>query len=85
VPPWVEQYAKTFDGLAMPSIAVPVGGAAYTLGFTCQPNNCGDSQLYVLFSPSGAKAWGLLLTTKERKWLGSPDTSIEKAILSALE
>jgi len=85
VPPWVEDYAKTLDGPATPSLAVPVGDDAYTLGFTCQPNGCGDNQLYVLFSPSGAKAWGLLLTGQEKTWLGSPDQSIRDAVLSALE
>ena len=85
VPPWVEEYGKTLDGPAVPSIAVPAGDDVYSLGFTCQPDGCGDNQLYVLFSPSGAKAWGLLLTGKQRKWLGSPDKSIQDAVLSALE
>jgi Inhibitor of vertebrate lysozyme (Ivy) len=85
VPPWIEHYAKTLDGPATPSIAVQVGDDPYTLGFTCQANGCGDNQLYVLFSPGGAKAWGLLLTGKKRKWLGSPDKSIQDAFLSGLE
>ena len=85
VPPSVEDYAKTLDGPDTPSIAVPVGDDAYTLGFTCQANDCGNNQLYVLFSPSGAKAWGLLVTGKSKTWLGSPDKSIEDALLSALE
>jgi hypothetical protein len=84
-PAWVEDYAKTLDGPPSPSIAIPVGADSYTLGFTCKPNACGDEQLYVLFSPSGAKAWGLLLTSKERTWLGSPDQSIQDAILNSLE
>jgi hypothetical protein len=85
LPPWVEEYTKTLDGPATPSIAVTVGDNIYTLGFTCQPNNCGDNQLYVLFSPNGAKAWGLLLTGKEKTWLGSPDESIRDTFLSGLE
>ena len=44
VPPWVEEYTKTLDGPATPSIAVTVADNIYTLGFTCQPNNCGDNQ-----------------------------------------
>ena len=85
LPQWVEEYAKTLDGPATPSIAVTAGDNIYTLGFTCQPNNCGDNQLYVLFSPNGAKAWGLLLTGKEKTWLGSPDESIRDTFLSGLE
>jgi hypothetical protein len=85
VPPWVEEYAKTLDGPATPSITIMVDDAVYTLGFTCQPNNCGDNQLYVLFSPNGAKAWALLLTGDEKKWLGFPNESIRDAFLSGLE
>jgi Inhibitor of vertebrate lysozyme (Ivy) len=85
VPPWIEDYVKTLDGPTTPSIAVQVGDDTYTLGFTCQANRCGDNQLYVLFSPGGAKAWGLLLTGKEHKWLGSPEKSIQDAFLSGLE
>jgi hypothetical protein len=83
--PWLEDYAKTLDGPATPAIPVPIGTDSYTLGFTCKPNGCGDDQLYVLFSPGGAKAWGLLLAGKERKWLGSPDQAIQDAILGVLE
>ena len=84
-PAWIEDYAKTLDGPPSPSIPVMVGADLYTLGFTCKPNGCGDEQLYVLFSPGGAKAWGLLLTGKQKKWLGSPDQSIQDAMLSAIE
>jgi len=84
-PAWVDDFGKTLDGPPSPSIPVPVGDAIYALGFTCKPGGCGDDQLYVLFSPSGAKAWGLLLTGKQRKWFGSPDQSIQDAFLSALE
>ena len=84
-PAWIEDYAKSLDGPPSPSIPVMVGADPYTLGFTCKPNGCGDDQLYVLFSPGGAKAWGLLLTGQQKKWLGSPDQSIQNAVLSAIE
>jgi hypothetical protein len=85
VPAWVEDYAKTLDGPATPSIDIPVGDDAYTLAFTCKAHDCGDNQLYVLFTRSGAKAWGLLLTGAQRKWLGAPDQAIQDAILSGIE
>ena len=84
-PAWIEDYAKTLDGPPSPSIAIPVGADSYTLAFTCKPGACGDDQLYVLFSPGGAKAWGLLLTGAEKKWLGSPDQSIQDAILNSFD
>jgi Inhibitor of vertebrate lysozyme (Ivy) len=82
---WIENFAKTLDGPPSPSIPIPIGDSVYTLGFTCKPSGCGDEQLYVLFSPSGAKAWGLLLAGKQKKWFGSPDQSVQHAILGALE
>lgn len=84
-PPWVVEYAKTLDGPPSPAIPVLVGANSYTMGFTCKPNGCGDDQLYVLFAPSGATAWGLLLTGKQKKWLGSPSQTIQDAMLSAVE
>ena len=85
LPPWVEAYAKTLDGPPTPLITVKAGEQSYTLTFTCKPNACGDNQLFVLFSPGGAKAWGLLVTGDRQKWLGAPDQAIQKAILSGIE
>ena len=84
-PQWVDDYAKTLDGPPTPSIAVEANGETYTLAFTCKPNECGDNQLFVLFSPSGAKAWGLLVTGKEKKWFGAPDENVQDAILSSID
>jgi hypothetical protein len=85
LPPWLDDYIKTFDGPAIPTIRIPVGPDAYTLGFTCKPGACDVEQLYALFSPSGAKAWGLLLTPAGKKWLGAPDQAVQDAILNSLE
>jgi Inhibitor of vertebrate lysozyme (Ivy) len=85
VPDWINDYAKTFDGPPIPSIDMAVGSTSYELGFTCKPNACGTNQLYVLFTKGGARAWGLLLTDKDRRWLGYPDKDIQAAILSRVE
>jgi hypothetical protein len=84
-PPWVEDYAKTLDGPPTPSIAIQANDQTYTLAFTCKPNECAENQLYVLFSPSGGKAWGLLITGGAQKWLGGPDKAIQETILSGIE
>jgi Inhibitor of vertebrate lysozyme (Ivy) len=84
-PQWIDDYGKTLDGPPTPSIAVEANGETYTLGFTCKPNECGDNQLFVLFSPSGAKAWGLLQTGNEKKWFGAPDKNVQDAILSSID
>jgi hypothetical protein len=86
VPPWVAGYAKTFDGPSAPAKYVPVGGESYTLGWVCKTHDCGDNQLYVLFSPDGKTAWGLLITGgDQRKWLGHPDAAIQAAIQSGVQ
>jgi hypothetical protein len=84
-PQWVDDYARTLDGPPTPSIAVEANGNTYTLAFTCKPNECGDNQLFVLFSPSGAKAWGLLLIGNEKKWFGAPDKNVQDTILSGID
>lgn len=84
-PSWVEDFAKTLDGPPTPSIPLKAGDQIYTLGFTCKVNECGDNQLFVLFSRGGAKAWGLLLTGGQQKWLGAPDEAIKQAILSGID
>jgi hypothetical protein len=84
-PQWVDDYAKTLDGPPTPSIAVEANDETYTLAFTCKPNQCGDNQLFVLFSPSGAKAWGLLQIGSEKKWFGAPDKGVQDAILSSID
>lgn len=86
VPGWVANYAKTFDGPSTPTKNVPVGSETYTLGWVCKAHDCGDNQLYVLFSPGGKQAWGLLITAgNQRKWLGHPDVAIQAAIESNVQ
>jgi hypothetical protein len=86
VPAWVANYAKTFDGPSTPAKDVPVGGETYTLGWVCKAHDCGDNQLYVLFSPGGNQAWGLLIAAgDQRQWLGGPDAAIQAAIESNVE
>ncbi len=84
-PAWIEEYAKSLDGPPMPSIAIQANDQTYTLAFTCKPNECAENQLYVLFSPSGGKAWGLLITGSAKKWLGGPDQAIQDTILSGIQ
>ncbi len=85
VPKWVANYARTFDGPSSPAKEVSVGAETYTLGWVCKAHDCGDNQLYVLFSPGGGRAWGLLVTGGNEKWLGGPDAAIQAAIKSGVE
>lgn len=85
VPKWVSSYARTFDGPSSPAKDISVGAETYTLGWVCKAHDCGDNQLYVLFAPGGSRAWGLLVTGGQEKWLGRPDAAIKAAIKSGVE
>jgi len=86
VPDWVASYVATLDSPPIPSFGVPVGSQAYTMAFTCKPNDSEDHQLFVLFAPEGRHAWALLLTAGGGpRWLGNPDDDIKAAIRSSLE
>jgi inhibitor of lysozyme (Ivy) len=85
VPPWVKNYAKSFDGPANPSKDIAVGGETYTLAWVCKTHDCGDNQVYVLFAPGARQAWGLLLSPGDKRtWLGAPDPAIKAAIESGM-
>lgn len=86
VPDWVTSYVTTLDSPPIPSFDVPVGSQAYTLAFTCKPNDCENHQLFVLFAPDGRHAWALLLTAGgEPRWLGNPDDDIKGAMRGSIE
>jgi hypothetical protein len=85
VPSWVSSYAKTFDGPSTPSTNVSVAGESYMLGYVCKAHDCGDNQFYVLFAPSGAQAWGLLITSGNQQWLGNPNDAIKTALQSGVQ
>lgn len=85
-PDWVTEYTATLDGPPVPSIPVSIDNQAYSLAFTCKPNECEENQFFVLFAPDGSKAWGLLGTPETGVvWLGYPDDRIRAAITGALE
>lgn len=86
VPPWVNSFTQTQNATSAPSKSVTVAGQPYTLGWICKPHDCGDNQLYVLFTPQARQAWGLLISPGDkRQWLGRPDPAIQAAILSGTQ
>jgi len=86
VPLWVNKFGGTFNATGSPVTSVPVAGQPYTLAWICEPHNCGDSQIYVLFAPEARQAWGLLITGGDkRSWLGKPDAAVQAAILSGVQ
>jgi Inhibitor of vertebrate lysozyme (Ivy) len=82
VPSWVLTFAKTYDGVSAPSKAVEVDGQSDLVAWVCKPHDCGGNELYVLFAPGGAEAWGMLLEGEGNpRWLGKPSDAV-KAVLT---
>ena len=80
---WIAQYSKTKNGPAGPGKKVNLGNIEYQINNVCKTHDCGDNQLYVLFAPNGAKAWGFLLKNGEQeRFFGNPDDEKKKALRS---
>jgi len=82
---WVNTFTKTQGAVATPVKKIPVAGQSYTLGWICEPHNCGGNEVYVLFTPDAGQAWGLLIDDGKRRWLGKPDAAVQAAILSGVQ
>ena len=81
IPKWITTFAKTFDGVATPAQTVEVGGQSDLLASVCKPHDCGGNELYVLFAPRGAKAWGMLMEGENNpRWFGSPGAAEQAAL-----
>jgi Inhibitor of vertebrate lysozyme (Ivy) len=86
VPKWITVFAKTYNGVATPAKPVDVEGQSDLLTSVCKPHDCGDNQLFVLFAPKGASAWGMLLEAgKDARWFGSPDDAAKAVLRSGPE
>ena len=79
---WIVTFGKTGDGVVDKVKTVTVDGQNDTLGWVCQPHECGN-QLYVLFAPDASAAWGMLVTDKGSRFLGAPSEPIKAALTKA--
>jgi len=85
LPAWVNTFTKTQNAVAAPVKTIPVAGQAYTLGWICEPHNCGGNEVYALFAPNARQAWALLIVDEKQEWLGKPDEAVKAAILSGVQ
>jgi hypothetical protein len=85
LPAWVNTFTKTQNAVAAPVKTISVAGQAHTLGWICEPHNCGGNEVYALFAPEARQAWALLIVDDKRTWLGKPDDAVKAAILSGVE
>ncbi len=82
LPPWLQAFLASLDGVEMPGQAV--GQGRYELYPVCQPHNCAGNFLYALFPKGGGKAWALL--TKDGKvvrFFGRPGKEERVLLLAA--
>ena len=83
VPKWIVTFSKTYDGVASPATPIDVAGKSDLITSVCKPHDCGDNQLYVLFAPDGAKAWGMLVEGGDQtRWFGGPSDAEQTALRS---
>lgn len=81
--PWLKGYIKTGNGVDVPSTSLVLNGQPYSLHEVCQPHNCPCNVLYVLFTPTGGRAYALF--TKDdgsQRFFGNPDDAIKEALLA---
>lgn len=84
VDPWVTTFVETGNGVTAASTPVTIDGENDLVGWVCKPHDCGDNQLYVLFSPGAAAAWGMLkVAQSEPRWFGGPSDAAKEALTNA--
>jgi len=57
---WFVGYINTRDGVDTPGKEITIGTHAYEVYAVCQPHNCPNSFIHIVFVPGGMKAWALL-------------------------
>lgn len=81
VAPWITTFVETGNGVTAPSTPVTVEGQDDIVAWVCKPHDCGDNQLYVLFSPGAATAWAMLKVAQaEPTWFGAPSAAAKEAL-----
>lgn len=84
VDPWIKTFVETGNGVTAASTPMTVEGENDIVAWVCKPHDCGDNQLFVLFSPGAAAAWGMLKVAQaEPKWLGAPSAAAKEALTNA--
>ena len=59
LPAWLLAYRKNRNGAEN---AGRVEGGSYELYGVCEPHNCSDSRILIMFVPGGSRAWAVLIT-----------------------
>jgi Inhibitor of vertebrate lysozyme (Ivy) len=84
VAPWIMAVGDKGEGVSDPTSLVVVEGQQDRLGWVCKPHDCGDHQLFVLFSPHAAQAWAVFTNGQAaRRWFGKPGAAVQAALITA--
>lgn len=94
LPAWV----RSGQGTSAPPQTLSWQGKDYLVGSVCQPHNCGNQQLFVVFSADRRHAWGLRVMLPDSEaamlhpsryarfqWLGKPDKTIQALLMHQVE
>jgi Inhibitor of vertebrate lysozyme (Ivy) len=85
LPPWIRDFALTGAGVNTPAQKVPVGYRAFSLATLCKPGDCGDTMLYVMFSPDGSESFAELVEANGKpRMLGKPNASVRATLNAAI-
>ncbi|MFK8249981.1 Ivy family c-type lysozyme inhibitor [Ancylobacter terrae] len=68
------------QGVGGASVNVNVDGRAFEVFSLCQPHDCHDNRLAVLFSADARQAYGAFRTPKGTTYLGKPDPVQQRAL-----
>lgn len=80
LPTWLGN--KAGGSPQQPGRAITLGNRDLELYDACQPHNCSDSRLVVMFSDRGAKAKGVLIEANSRpRFFGHPSAAEAAALL----
>jgi Inhibitor of vertebrate lysozyme (Ivy) len=81
LPNWITDFAVTGAGVSTPTHKVPVGYRAFSLATLRKPCECGDTRLYVLFSPDGSESFAESVQASGKpRLLGKPNASVRSAL-----
>jgi hypothetical protein len=86
LPRWIGIFLKTKNGVANPGTEVTVEGQQFELYSVCEPHNCGENFLYVLYTPGGDHAFALVTQDgKVLTVLGNPSPAQRQALMAATQ
>ena len=83
VPAWVKEYNSTSKGMEAPGLRVYFNGAFFERYKVCDPRNCDNSYLVVLFTPGGREAWAVYVSDDQQQFFGHPDAVTQQHLISA--